>query len=280
MFQKIFKKCRKSYYTLELNKAYDLNDLAWGKSALQKGADVNAADQETGETLLIHAVGQQNEAFARLLLSFGADVNAADRQGRTALHNAARGDSEALLNLLIAHRARSQKNVFGNYPLDVAAMIDNEKATAILMKTVDEKALKTAWQHAVASKAQKTPHILLSEYFMREIGNDYDKMLDDKQTYLTAAVEGNEVVFVKRLIEAGASVHFVDGNRETALDVAKRVHSPLVDYLTQVYEKEESIARKVLKSYGVNQDITLNSPVVSTQNKRLNQRFSQTNERE
>ncbi len=50
---------------------------------LEKGADVNSHDPETGETPLMAAVGSLNSF--KLLLARGADVNAADNSGRSAL---------------------------------------------------------------------------------------------------------------------------------------------------------------------------------------------------
>ncbi len=50
---------------------------------LEKGADVNSHDPETGETPLMAAVGSL-DSF-KLLLARGADVNAADNSGRSAL---------------------------------------------------------------------------------------------------------------------------------------------------------------------------------------------------
>jgi ankyrin repeat protein len=50
---------------------------------LEKGADVNSRDPETGETPLMAAVGSL-DSF-KLLLARGADVNATDNSGRSAL---------------------------------------------------------------------------------------------------------------------------------------------------------------------------------------------------
>jgi ankyrin repeat protein len=50
---------------------------------LEKGADVNSRDPETGETPLMAAVGSL-DSF-KLLLAKGADVNATDNSGRSAL---------------------------------------------------------------------------------------------------------------------------------------------------------------------------------------------------
>jgi hypothetical protein len=54
-----------------------------------RGADVNFADFDTGETPLIHAARSGVRPVVEMLLARGAGINASDRNGRTALMNAA-----------------------------------------------------------------------------------------------------------------------------------------------------------------------------------------------
>ncbi len=61
---------------------------------LERGADVNSRDPETGETPLMAAVGSL-DSF-KLLLARGADVNATDHSGRSALWAASNGDKYRL----------------------------------------------------------------------------------------------------------------------------------------------------------------------------------------
>ncbi|XP_014672256.1 PREDICTED: ankyrin repeat domain-containing protein 54-like, partial [Priapulus caudatus] len=56
---------------------------------LEAGADSNVADTESGETPLMMAVREADEAVVRMLLSHGADPNTADSYGHTSLHMAA-----------------------------------------------------------------------------------------------------------------------------------------------------------------------------------------------
>jgi ankyrin repeat protein len=63
-----------------------MTDLAW--RVIQKGADVNARDQD-GLTPLHVAASQTSGDMLDLLISRRADVNAVDKMGRTPLHWAA-----------------------------------------------------------------------------------------------------------------------------------------------------------------------------------------------
>src|SRR5213078_3684235 len=64
-----------------------------GWALLEKGADINAANQR-GETALTLASTQYEAEAAELLLKKSADVNAKTRRGRTALMQAIDGPKE------------------------------------------------------------------------------------------------------------------------------------------------------------------------------------------
>ena len=64
------------------------------------GADVTAASQETGWTLMHEASARDDVEMVRLLHGFGADVNAATEYGLTPFHYATRKGNEQTLRLL------------------------------------------------------------------------------------------------------------------------------------------------------------------------------------
>ncbi len=88
------------------------NDLAGVKNALQKGAKVNAQDNNKRSLLLIATVNQQLE-MAQLLVAHGADVNMqADNLDSPFLYAGASGQT-ALVKLYLASGARF--DVFNRY---------------------------------------------------------------------------------------------------------------------------------------------------------------------
>jgi ankyrin repeat protein len=72
---------------------------------LEKGADVNAKDQD-GDTALIRASGEGHIDVVKLLLEQGADVNAKNNAGATALIWAFMQGHTEVAKLLKAHGAK------------------------------------------------------------------------------------------------------------------------------------------------------------------------------
>ncbi len=73
-------------------------------SALSKGADVNALDQEKRSALMLAAFNGHTEVV-RALIEKGASVNATDSMGRTALMFASSGPSPDTVWLLLENKA-------------------------------------------------------------------------------------------------------------------------------------------------------------------------------
>ena len=70
---------------------------------LDRGADVNQADEEGRTQLFVACQGGHVDA-ARLLLDNGAEVDRAKKGGYTPLSIAKRMDHLAIVDLLVAHR--------------------------------------------------------------------------------------------------------------------------------------------------------------------------------
>ena len=92
---------------------------------IQKGADVNAYDEEYG-TALAAAARINNVAALRLLLKAGADVNAHGENCHTALRAAVGTQTtEAVFTLLAAGADVNMSGRVGESPLRVAAKFQN-----------------------------------------------------------------------------------------------------------------------------------------------------------
>jgi ankyrin repeat protein len=105
-------------------------DLADVQAELDKGADVNAKDEQ-GYTPL-HNAAEGHKEIVELLIAKGADVNAKDESGGTPLLAAARYGRKEVAKLLITAGADvNAKRDNGHTPLDMA---ENEKTADLLRK--------------------------------------------------------------------------------------------------------------------------------------------------
>lgn len=70
---------------------------------LNRGANVDAKDNDSGRTPLSYAAANGREAVVRLLLDRGADIEAKANSGRTPLSYATKNRHEAVVKLLESH---------------------------------------------------------------------------------------------------------------------------------------------------------------------------------
>lgn len=90
---------------------------------LEKGADVNTPDPNSGETPLMAAIFAGSLDSAVLLVSKGADVNATDKSGRTPLWFAATQSNSGFITLLTQHGAKiNAQGPAGQTPLIQASL--------------------------------------------------------------------------------------------------------------------------------------------------------------
>jgi uncharacterized protein len=125
---------------LDLNAACFNGHWRLCKFLIEQGADVNSADDRTGETPLHSALCTTDrvahDRVLEVLLSFGANPNAitkngvetggfmrdARTRGETPLHRAAAFGSEATIELLLKHGAKlDARDAYGDSPLSWAS---------------------------------------------------------------------------------------------------------------------------------------------------------------
>jgi ankyrin repeat protein len=125
---------------------------------LERGADVNAADETTGETALHSAVctreSRAHDLVVRVLLAHGADVHRATRpgvetgafmrdartKGETPLHRAAAFGSEETIGLILGAGARKEAvDANGDTPLGWASWYGRPDAVLRLLLHGDRR---------------------------------------------------------------------------------------------------------------------------------------------
>lgn len=100
---------------------------------VNRGANVNALDENGCTALYWRSIGDVYEDAVAFLISKGADVNAADREGNTPLHQAAKNNSVKVIARLLAAGANvNAKNNKGQTALCLANLAMQNDASALL----------------------------------------------------------------------------------------------------------------------------------------------------
>ena len=96
-------------------------DAAIAELLIERGADVNDAQNKAGVTPLFPAIEEDHKGVAELLIAKGADLGSKERHGLTALSRAIFKDHKDIVILLRAHGAECQSKVL-NEPQQQACL--------------------------------------------------------------------------------------------------------------------------------------------------------------
>ncbi|XP_014676382.1 PREDICTED: putative ankyrin repeat protein RF_0381, partial [Priapulus caudatus] len=219
---------------------------------LEAGANPNVAKTESGETPLIKAVREGEEAVARMLLA-GADANAADLYGQTSLHMAARSGQLDIMRLLLEAAAKpnvadteSGETLLIRATLYHAACFGRLDIVRLLLEAgADANAVdsygRTTMYHAAFFGWLDIMRLLL------EAGADPNAAFSYGQTTLYQAVRFGRRDIVRLLLEAGADANAADSYGVTSLHIAAR--SGQLDIVRLLLEDDEA-AVLMLLSHG------------------------------
>jgi ankyrin repeat protein len=205
-------------------------DAAMVKSLLEKGADINAKDND-GWTALQHAAKRGDVEIVRLLLENGADANARSNDGGTSLMSAAKRDYIEIMKLLLEKGA------------DINAKIENTG---------------TALDFAAWAGQTNAIVFLLDHHADIEATNNFGS------TSLMDATAQGQTEAVKVLVARGANVNAEDTLGSSALDEANRIGNPvLVRILQQAgaikssgMARDESISNDLKNLQQINEQLS------------------------
>ena len=176
---------------------------------LNAGADVNAVEEERGQTALMWAVAQSHSAVTELLLSHGADLNIRSKVWYQ-LENTA-GNTNPSGNFKMAHG--------GSSAMMFAARTGDIETTKVLLEAGADLNDTAASGVNALTQAAHSGHEELAIYLLEQ-GADPNAM-EAGYTPLHAAVLRGEVTLVRELLNHGAIIdtpveHGTPGRRFSA----------------------------------------------------------------
>ncbi len=215
-----------------LHAAVSHGNLQIAQFLLSAHADLEAVDAKHN-TPLDRAVMDGQIEMVRLLLVHGADVKRTHLpDGRGLLHTVCAKGSANLIPLLVEFGADpTQRDRFGEAPLDLALAYSNENAVAVLLKVGGQRkqlqaAAEEAMENAIAHGYTETARILL------ENGLDGNKSTTQGSTYLGDAALKGQKGMVSVLLDHGANVKVRNRFGGTALhDAALGGSAAVIDLL-------------------------------------------------
>jgi ankyrin repeat protein len=190
-----------------LHHAAGFGSIAMMKLLLERGADVNAANQRKSTPLFwsLH-----DEGKARLLLDSRASISAKTIDGRTPVYQAASmANAVPVLRLLLDKGADANaKTLTGMTPLMAACRTNIEAALLLIERKADVNARNAANGTALMAAAQTGKPEMVR--LLLESGADPNFRTKRNESALAdAATAGNEEV-VKLLINGGAEINVQD----------------------------------------------------------------------
>eukprot|EP01018_Ginkgo_biloba_P005869 Gb_20816 [translate_table: standard] len=207
-----------------------LNNLLEGKDTdlriKQLEADITLliAKQEAELALQVNSAAYYGDLYhLKSLIRAGADPSRTDYDGRTALHLAAsKGYEEIVIFLLHSEAEIDSIDKFGNTPLLEAVKSGHDQIAALLVKKGASLDLEDAGRFLCKAVATGNVGFLkqLLAYGMDPNSKDYD----NRTALHVAAAEGLHL-FVKILLESGASVFSKDRWGNTPLDEGRKCGS-------------------------------------------------------
>ncbi|KAL7781716.1 hypothetical protein V8C43DRAFT_319567 [Trichoderma afarasin] len=223
---------------------------AIAKLLVEKGADIEAKDNNYGQTPLLWAAKSGHEALIKLLVEMGADIEVKDKHGQTPLLWAARNGREALIKLLSGHEAIAKllvekgadikaKDIYGQTPLFWAAAGGHEAIVKLLVEKGADIKVKDKYGQMPLFWAAERGHEAIVKLLV-EMGADIKAKDKYSQTpllsatpLLWAAKSGHEAL-IKLLVEMGADIKAKDKSGRTPLSwVAKRGYKALIKLLVE-----------------------------------------------
>ena len=187
---------------------------------LSRGGDISLAIDQ-GQTLLIFAIRQGDEASIAKLIDRGVSPSLADRDGDTALHVAAKQDNAKLLEQLLDNPSELDvRDRKGNAPLHIAATADN--ALLLIKAGAKVTQLNREGKSILQTAVEKGWHPVIHQYF--EQTQKIPKNVPENPSLIAIAAAQNDVRAVKLLQWGGARFTYKGEGSQLSYQAIRKKH--------------------------------------------------------
>ncbi len=186
---------------------------------IDNGADINTRDNH-GNTCLIDAVLADHQAMVQSFLDKGLDINARDNYGNTCLFYAAQADNQAMVQFLIDKDADiNARDNYGNTCLVYAVLAGRQAMVQFLIYNgADINTRDNDGNTCLFILIQKDNTQAMIQFLINK-GHDINARDKDGNTCLFYAALRDKQAMVQFLIDNGADINAKNNNGSTYLDL-------------------------------------------------------------
>ena len=219
------------------NKVLLLRNISSQWRILERFTSIDERERDTGDTVLMAAIIQNNQPLAALLIKAGCNINAYNHKGRFPLYMAVARERLECVSLLIRGRAdirQRTKDIEQALPLHCAVMTNRIDITRILLSAMQPEDVNRMCRESGCTPLHIAAYLghtgmceVLYQYqgdihqqIIREGRLDEDDAFQQGYTALHLAVARNNILTTRWLISKGADVDAISARRQTPLHIA------------------------------------------------------------
>ncbi len=230
-----------------LLKAVEEKNIQETENLINKGANVNIKDYNSGDTPLHIAVRKGAIEIVKILLKKGANINAKDNEGYAPIHSAVLWKNKDMILLLIKYKCNiNARGEFNYTPLHFIAKRDNIELATLLIENganVNDKEGEYGFSPLRLSLDDNIYSIQsyeMAKYFI-ENGADINSKDNRGETLLHSAIISGNLKTINFLIKNGADLN---------LKVSEGTHKYAGNSPVQIAikEKRQDIVKLLIKN--------------------------------
>lgn len=202
------------------------------ETLLKSGADVTREDFK-GADAIISAIGNEHRDIISLLVKYGADIHTARSNGLSPLQFACSccNDIEIVFDLVSLGADMNKEFNGAMKAIDLACFNKNTEVSKKILLEFDDDISK-----AVLVSLLKKRNIEMISFILNR-NNNLKKFNDGRDALLFIASGIGDLEVVKRAVEMGSELSYLDNKKNNAIDIAKKSkHRKVAMYLEKRFD--------------------------------------------